>query len=158
KGLAEGGGQFAALPGAVRNNEIEQPTFFAWVLFLEQSLRIPRKFEQSHAFLKVGLIGRLMPLDFAQATMLFGAPLGGHAIEKCAVHLAVELVYVHGMHAALEPVVFGPQPTDSRLLLALLVGMAGAERVAHPIENFLVECQPAQHVRELPLDNLLANV
>src|SRR2546423_13888593 len=95
---------------------------------------------------KVGLIGRLMPLGFAQATIPLGAPLGGHAIEKCAIHLAVELAYVHGMHAALEPVVFGPQPTDSCLMLALLLGVAGAKRVAHPSQGFLVKCQAAKQL------------
>src|SRR5262249_32259744 len=52
--------------GPVRNYEIEEPTFFARFLLFEQSPPISRKFEQPNAFLKVGSIGGLMPLDFAK--------------------------------------------------------------------------------------------
>jgi HTH-type transcriptional regulator, competence development regulator len=156
--LPQIGNQLPALPGAVRNYEIEESTFFARLLLLEQSLCIPREFEQPDPFLKVGSIGGLMPLDFAKTPILFGAPPGGHAIEKCAIHLAVELVHVHGIHAALKPVVFRPQPTNCGFVLPLLVGVAGAQGIAHPSENFLVEDQPAEQFRELLADDLLTHV
>src|SRR5215467_7458325 len=99
-----------------------------------------------------------MSLDFAQATILLGAPLSGHAIKKCAVHLPVELVHVHGVHPTLKPVVFGPQPANRRLVLSLFVSVAGVERVADPSEDFLVECQLAKELREPVTDDFLADI
>src|SRR5262249_406104 len=131
--------ELPTLPGAVRNYEIEEPTFFARFLLLEQSLGISRKFEQPNAFLKVGSIGGLMPLDFAKTPILLRPPLGRHAIKKYCVHLAVEFVHVHGVHATLKPVVFDAQPADGRFVLALLVGVAGAERVANPGQNLVIK-------------------
>jgi hypothetical protein len=49
KGLPEIGNQFPTLPGAVRNHEIEQATFFTWFLLLEQSPCVPGEFKQPHA-------------------------------------------------------------------------------------------------------------
>jgi hypothetical protein len=43
KWLPQIGNQLPTLPGAVRNYEIEEPTFFARFLLLERSLRIPRE-------------------------------------------------------------------------------------------------------------------
>jgi hypothetical protein len=74
------------------------------------------------------------------------------------VSKSVELVHVHGVDAGLKPVVFRSQPADSRFVLALLVGVAGVKRVAHPREDLVVECQPGEQFRELPLDDFLANV
>ena len=156
--MLQPGNQLPALPSAVRNYEIEEPTFFAWFLLLEQSLRFARQFEQPNPFLKIGLIGGLMSLDFTQATILPGAPLSGHAIKKCAVYLPVELVHVHGVHATLKPVVFGPKPANRCLVLSLSIGVAGVERVAEPGEDFLVECQPAKELREPVTDDFLADI
>ena len=108
KRLAQGRGQLSTLPRAVRNNEIEQTTFLARFLLFEQPLRIPRQFEQPHPFFEVGLIGALVLFDLMQATVLLCTPLARHPFEKRPVHLSVELVHVHGMHAVLEPIVFGP--------------------------------------------------
>ena len=58
--------------------------------------------------LKVRLIGGLVPFDFAQATILLGTPLSRHPIEKGAIHLPIEFIDIHGVHAGLKPVVFGP--------------------------------------------------
>jgi hypothetical protein len=149
--LLQCGEQFPTLPRAVRNNEIQQTTLFAWFLLLEQPPCIPRKFEQPHAFFKVGPIGGLMPLNLAHATILLRAPLSRHAFEKRAIHLSVELVHIHGVHAGPKPVVFGPQPSDSRVKLALLIGVTGVERVANPGEDLVVKREPAKEVGELPL-------
>src|SRR5262249_28037448 len=158
KWLPQISNQLPALPGAVRNYEIEEPTFFTWILLLEQPLCIPREFEQPDAFVKVGSIGGLMPLDFAKTPILLGAPLGRHVVKECGLHLAVELVHVQGMHAALKSVVSGPQPADCGFVLPLLVGVAGAQGVTHPIEDFLVEGQPAEQFRELLADDLLSHI
>src|SRR5262249_39623037 len=155
KWLPQIGNHLPALPGAVRNYEIEKPTFFARFLLLEQSLSIPREFKQPDAFLKVGSIGGLMPFDFAKTPILLGAPFGRHAIKECGVHLAIELVHIHGMHAALKSVVFGPQPANCRFVFPLLVDVTRAQGVARPSEDFLVEGQPAEQFRELLADDLL---
>jgi hypothetical protein len=55
------------------------------------------------------------------------------------------------MHSRLKAVVLFAQPSDSCLVLALLVGMAGAKSVANPGKNLVVKCQPAEQFRELPL-------
>ena len=156
--MSEGGDQFPTLPRAVRNNEIEQATFFTWFLLFEQPPRIPREFEKPHAFLKVRLIGGLVPFDFAQATILLGTPLSRHPIEKGAIHLPIELIDIHGVRAGLKPVVFGPQPPDCRFMLALLVGMARAERVANPGQDLVVKGQPAEQLRKLTLNDFFANI
>src|SRR5262249_45107366 len=141
-----------------RNYEIEQPTFFARFLLLEQSLRIPREFEQLDAFLKVGPIGGLVSFDFAKTMILFGTPLARHALKERGVYLAVELVHVHCMHAALKPVVLCPQPVNRRCVLAPLVGVTGAQRIAHPSEDFIIEGQSAEQFRKLLLDDLLSHI
>src|SRR5262245_57652767 len=99
-----------------------------------------------------------MLLDFAQTAILLGAPLSRHAIKKCAVHLPVELVHVHGVLASLKPVIFGPQPVNCCFVLPLLVGVAGAERIADPNEDFLVERQSAKELREPVPDDFLADI
>ncbi|MGA8651519.1 MAG: hypothetical protein WB677_13005 [Xanthobacteraceae bacterium] len=67
-----------------------------------------------------------MPLDFAETPILLGAPLGRHAIKERGVHPAIELVHIHGMHAALKPVVFSLQPANCRFVFPLLVRVTGA--------------------------------
>jgi hypothetical protein len=62
------------------------------------------------------------------------------------------------MHAALKPVVLCPQPANRCFVLPLLVGVAGAECIADPSEDFLVESQPAKQLREPMPDDLLAHV
>src|SRR5262245_40227153 len=99
-----------------------------------------------------------MPLDFAKTPILLGAPLGRHALKERGVHLAVELIHVHGMHAALKPIVLRPQPADRRFVLARLVGMAGAKSIPHPSKDFLIEGQPAEQFRKLLPDDLLAGI
>ncbi len=49
KWLAQGGGQFPAPPGAVRNQKIEKPPFFARILFREKPLGVLRQFDKAHA-------------------------------------------------------------------------------------------------------------
>ncbi len=44
KGLAQGGDQFPVLPGAVRNQEIEKPAFFARILLREKPLGVLGQF------------------------------------------------------------------------------------------------------------------
>src|SRR5262249_55974733 len=60
--------------------------------------------------------------------------------------------------AALKPVVFGPQPANCGFVLPLLVGVAGAQGVTYPSQDFLVESQPSEQFREPLPDDLLAHV
>ena len=55
--------KFPALPGAVRNREIEQAALFARFLPIEQAASGLRQFQQVHPLFQVGPIGVLMPFD-----------------------------------------------------------------------------------------------
>ena len=108
---------------------------------------VPRQFENLHALVHVGLLGRLVPFDLALAAVLLLAPFGRHLVEEVAVDAPVELVDVHGVDAVAEPVVFGPEPLDRLLVLAPLVGVAGVQRLAHPVQHLVVEAKPAEQIR-----------
>ena len=56
KWLAQNRGQFPVLPGAVRNQEIEEPPFFARVLLCEKALGVLGQFEKAHAVFEIGLV------------------------------------------------------------------------------------------------------
>ncbi len=56
KRLAQGGGQLSVPPGAVRNQEIEEPPFFARVLLCEEALGVLGQFEKAHAVFEIGLV------------------------------------------------------------------------------------------------------
>jgi hypothetical protein len=73
-------------------------------------------------------------------------PVAGRSL--CAIHLPIELVHVHGVHAALKPVVFGSQPSNGCFVLPLFIGVAGAKRVVDPSKDFLIESQSAKQFRE----------
>jgi hypothetical protein len=108
KRLAQDRTQLSALPRAVRNQKIEQTPLFSRFLVFEQSLRIPRQFENPHPFFEIGLVGSLVLFDRALAAILLPTPFARHPLEKEAVDLPIELVQVHGVDAVLKPVVFGP--------------------------------------------------
>lgn len=80
-----------------------------------------------------------MALYLALAIVLLSLPFSRHSLEKRAIDLPIELVYVHGMHSRSKPIVLGPQPADGRLVLALLVGVTGAESGANPSKDLLVK-------------------
>ena len=124
KRLAQGGGQFSVPPGAVRNQEIEGPPFFARVLLCEKALGVLGQFEKAHAVFEIGLVGALMALDVPEAAVLLGAPFCRHLLEESGVDVAVELVDIGGVDAVLEPVVYAAQALDGGLVLAPLVRMA----------------------------------
>jgi hypothetical protein len=84
KGSPQDSVQFARLPRAVRNNEIEQTTFFARFLLLKRPAAHCGSVRAAARFFEVGLIGGLVPLDLAQATVLLSAPLSRLALEESA--------------------------------------------------------------------------
>jgi hypothetical protein len=68
-------GQFTVPPGAIRNNEIQQFSFFAWRLTFEQSVGTLRQFQQFDPFFHIGLIRRLVNLERSpQAGQRFRRP------------------------------------------------------------------------------------
>jgi hypothetical protein len=78
EGLAKGGDEFAALLGAIREDEIEPTAPFAGLLPSERPLAMPCEFENLHAVVQAGLVGNSRTVDFALATILLGAPFRGH--------------------------------------------------------------------------------
>jgi hypothetical protein len=52
----------------------------------------------------------------------------------------------------------GPTSSGEFVVLAPLVGVAGVERLAHPIQHLVIELQSAQQPCELLFDNFLANI
>ena len=57
--MSEAGDHLAIFPGAVRQQEVEQASFFAGFLLREQPLGIAREFEKLHAFPKQAAAGRM---------------------------------------------------------------------------------------------------
>ncbi|HWX64391.1 hypothetical protein [Bradyrhizobium sp.] len=66
--------KLAMAPGRVRKYEIQHATFVCRRPFFEEPLRILGQRQQHHAFVHVGALGRLMPTDFPQASILGLAP------------------------------------------------------------------------------------
>src|SRR5215471_8726582 len=99
-----------------------------------------------------------MALDVAQTAALLLPPLASHLVVEILTDLSIEFVDVHGLDAALEPIVFGPEPLNCRAVLPTLVGLARVKRLPHPRQYFVVEAQPAQQFRELPLQHLLSHI
>jgi hypothetical protein len=98
----------------------------------EQPLGVSRQFENLDALVHVGLIGFLVPVDLTLAPCLLGAPFGRHLVEEGSVNAPVELVHVHRIEPALQPVVFRPEPGDGLLLLPAFVGVTGVKRFLYP--------------------------
>ena len=73
--MAKDHGQFATLPGAVRNHEIEKAPFFSRILLFEKALRILCEFEKLHPFVHIGLVRSLMALYLAEAPSLLQTPI-----------------------------------------------------------------------------------
>ncbi|WP_245286172.1 hypothetical protein [Bradyrhizobium sp. WSM1417] len=66
--------KLAIAPGRVRKYEIQETTFVRrWPLF-EKPLRILCQRQQHHAFVHVGVLGCLMPVDLSHAAILLLAP------------------------------------------------------------------------------------
>src|SRR5215831_535048 len=99
-----------------------------------------------------------MALDVAQTAVLLLLPLASHLVVKILTDLSIEFVNVHGLDAALEPIVFAPEPFNCLAVLPTLVGVARVKRLPHPGQYLVVEAQPAQQFRELPLQQLLPQV
>ncbi len=59
---------------------------------------------------------------------------------------------------SLEPLVFGLEPLDRLLVLAPFVGVAGVQRLAHPVQHLVVELEPAEQFGELRFQHLLAHI
>ncbi|MCO5156828.1 MAG: hypothetical protein M9945_08745 [Aquamicrobium sp.] len=156
--MAEGGDHLAILPRAVRKYEVEQAAFFAGGLAFEQRLSIPGKFENPDALVHVELLGLLVAVDVALQAALFLSPFASHLVEEIAADLAVELVDIHGADPLAEPPVLGLEPLDRFLVLVALVRMSGVQRLAHPVQNLVVEPELAEHGGELLLKNLLAHI
>ena len=88
----------------------------------------------------------------------FISPLPRHLVEEIAADLAVKLVDIHRADPFSEPPMIGLEPLDCRLVLLTFVRMAGVERLAHPVQHFVVEPKLAKHSGELLLQNLLAHI
>src|SRR6516162_4628784 len=106
----------------------------------------------------VGLFGVLVALDVAQTSLLLFTPLRGHSVVKVSADLPVELVDVHGVDPALEPIIFGPKPSNRLLMRSLFVRMTSEQRLVHPSQYFVVEAQPAEQPSEPPLQFLLTYI
>ncbi|MFO1153854.1 MAG: hypothetical protein U1E42_09370 [Rhodospirillales bacterium] len=99
-----------------------------------------------------------MALDIAEAAGLLLAPLPGHFVEEVAADLAVEFVDVHGIDTGLQAIVFRAEALDRLLVLAVLVGVAGVQRLAHPFQRLVIQAQLTEHRGELMLQHLLADI
>jgi len=139
KGLTKGNDQFAALPGAVRNHEIEKAPFFARLLLFEETLRILCEFEKLHALVHVGFVRNLMALCLAEAASLLRPPIRRHPTIEVDVYFPVELIDIDRFEALLQALLLGLEGRDSRLVLTLFGGMAGVESLSDPIEDLAVE-------------------
>ena len=60
---------------------------------------VPSEVEKRDAFVEIRLIGVLVALDLALATVLLLAPLVGHFLEEGRFHEPIELVDIHGVDA-----------------------------------------------------------
>jgi hypothetical protein len=97
-------------------------------------------------------------LDVAHTAALPLPPLASHLVVEIRADLSIQFVDVHRLDAALEPVIFGPEPLNCLAVLPTLVGVARVKRLPHPDQYLVVEAQPAQQFRELPLQQLLSHV
>jgi hypothetical protein len=73
-------------------------------------------------------------------------------------HALIQLVQIHGVDTIAEPLVLGMEPPNCLLVLAPFIGMARAQCIADPVEDFAIEMQSAKQLNELSLQHLLANV
>jgi hypothetical protein len=99
-----------------------------------------------------------VPIDLALAAILLLAPLVRHFVEEGCVDEAVKLVDIHGVNAILKPFVRGLVPLNGFIVLAPLVGMAGVQRIAHPLQHLVVELHKPQQFGELLFQHLLAHI
>ena len=105
------------------------------MLLLEQLLGAPREFENLDALIHVGLLGGLVPLNFAQAAVLLFAPLGRHLVEERAVYTSIEFVEIHRVDTVAEPLVFALEPLNRFFVIAPLIGVARMERLLQPFQH-----------------------
>ncbi len=99
-----------------------------------------------------------MRLDLAHNGRLLLTDLRGLGVEEVVADAAVELVHVHAVDAVLQTAVFALKLGDGLVVKLLLVGVAAAERPAHPVQCLLGERDPLEDRRELLLQHLLARV
>ena len=63
-----------------------------------------------------------------------------------------------GLQDAVQVRVLRLEPLDRRLVFMAFVRMAGVQRLAHPLQNLIVEPKLAKHGGKLLLQNLLAHI
>jgi hypothetical protein len=105
KGLPIFYGQFAVLPAAVREYEIQEFAFFRRGLTFEQDVGIVRQLQELDAFLDIAAVGVLVGLNIAHHGCLGCAHLRRLGVEVLGGDTAVEFVLVHGVDSVLEAAV-----------------------------------------------------
>ena len=151
-------GQFAALPGAVREYEIQEFAFFGWGLTLELDVRTLRQFHQLDAFLNVGPARGLVRRHVAHDGRLRRARLTCLGVEEVVADPAIQLVHVHRVDAVLEAAVFTFKLGDGIVVELAFITVALAERMAHPHQRLRAERDPLQQAGELSPQHFLARV
>jgi len=145
-------------PGAVRVQEPEQATFLGSFLRQEQLRRASDELEDLDPRIHVGLAGGVVGGDPVADLFPLVTPLGGLPVEELDRGPPVELVEVHRIESALDPLRLGLQWRDRLLVETALLVVALAGRVLDPLDDLFIELKDAQSFRELLVEDLLGDV
>jgi hypothetical protein len=126
KGLPIFRGQFAAVPGAVREYKIQEFAFCRCGLTLEQDVRVVRQLQELEAFLDIAAVGGLVRPQVAHNGRLRRSHFRRLGVEEGTADPAVQFVLVHGVDAVLEAAVLTLKLGDGVVVELAFVAVAFA--------------------------------
>lgn len=115
------------------------------------------EFEKLNPYVHVGSVCGSVALHFAEAVCLFRPPVCRRPVVEDTIDPPVKLIDVDCFEAMLQALLLGLKGRVRRLMLALFIGMVGAESLSNPIEHLAIEPKQAHHFTEAVLEDFLAD-